>query len=92
MAQKRLGEYQVKNSEKIRKQLHSKRNNMKTIQEVVIEAAGAMVFEDAQSTPMIEVTISSKEDSSNSYSIRLPKLFLEEFARLAVENYKTLNV
>jgi hypothetical protein len=64
---------------------------MKTIQELITEAASSMIFEEIQKTKILDITISPKEDSSNIYSIRVPKLFLEEFARLAIENHKTIS-
>lgn len=64
---------------------------MKTIQELITEAASSMIFEEIQKTTILDITICPKEDSSNIYSIRVPKLFLEEFARLAIENHKTFS-
>jgi len=53
---------------------------MDKIEKVVTKAAKEMVFESKEKLKMIEVTIAPKKnpDSNNTYSIRIPKKFLEE--------------
>ena len=50
---------------------------MKTIQEVAEQAALVLVFEDGKTLPMTEITFAPKGEEQ-SYSIRVPKAFLEE--------------
>jgi hypothetical protein len=63
-------------------------NNLKELSE---KAALALLFEPVD-TPQVQINVlnSNKE---NTYTITVPKLFLEEFARLVIEEHnKTLNV
>jgi hypothetical protein len=61
---------------------------MKTIKEVATEAAKELVFESKEKLKMIEVTIAPKKnpDSNNTYSIRIPKKFLEEVYSMGLQD------
>jgi hypothetical protein len=60
---------------------------MKTIKEVATKAAKEMVFESKEKLKMIEVTIAPKKNpESNTYSIRIPKKFLEEVYSMGLQD------
>ena len=60
---------------------------MKTIKEVATKAAIEMVFESKEKLKMIEVTIAPKKNpDSNTYSIRIPKKFLEEVYSIGLQD------
>jgi hypothetical protein len=62
---------------------------MKTLEQLSKEAASALIFESVD-TPQIEITISNPK-SEDAYTIKVPKMFLEEFAKLAAEQSKPIN-
>ena len=65
---------------------------METIEQALTQAAQVLNFEKKDEVVMLDITISNNTEPDSFYTIRLPKLFIEEFARLVIENYKTLNV
>lgn len=61
---------------------------MKTIEQLVEEASHVLVFED-NNTPKLEIKISAKSEEynwNNEYTVSIPTVFLQEFARLVIEN------
>jgi hypothetical protein len=64
---------------------------MKNLKELSEKAALALIFEPVD-TPQVQINILNSNKES-TYTITVPKLFLEEFARLVIEDHnKTLNV
>ena len=64
---------------------------MKTIKQLAEEAALVMVFEDTNASK-IEIKISAQSEShnwNNEYIISIPIAFLQEYTKLAIENYNT---
>ena len=41
---------------------------------------------------MLNITISSNKEPNSFYNVSLPKLFVEEFAKVIIENHKTLKI
>ncbi len=66
--------------------------NMKTIEQALTQAAQILIFEKKDDVRMLNITISSNTEPDSFYTVSLPKIFLEEFTRLVIKNYKTLNV
>ena len=65
---------------------------MKTIEQALTQAAQVLIFEKKDDVKMLNITISSNAEPDSFYNVSLPKLFIEEFTRLVIENHKTLNV
>ena len=55
------------------------------IKQVAKQAALALVFENVQKIPMIEITIAAKGKQPN-YSVKVPKAFLEEVYAIGVRD------
>ena len=55
------------------------------IKQVAKQAALALVFENVQKIPMIEITIAAKGKQPN-YSVKVPKAFLEEVYAMGVRD------
>lgn len=66
--------------------------NMQTIEQALTQAAQVLIFEKKDEVKMLDITISNNKNPDSFYNISLPKLFIEEFTRLVIENHKTLNV
>lgn len=66
--------------------------NMQTIEQALTQAAQILIFEKKDEVKMLDITISNNKNPDSFYNISLPKLFIEEFTRLVIENHKTLNV
>lgn len=65
---------------------------MKTIEQALTQAAQVLIFEKKDEVKMLNITISSNKEPNSFYNVSLPKLFVEEFAKVIIENHKTLNV
>lgn len=65
---------------------------MQTIEQALTQAAQVLIFEKKDEVKMLDITISNNKNPDSFYNISLPKLFIEEFTRLVIENHKTLNV
>lgn len=65
---------------------------MKTIEQALTQAAQILIFEKKDDVRMLNITISSNTNPDSFYTVSLPKLFIEEFAKVVIENHKTLNV
>lgn len=61
---------------------------MKKIKQVAKEAALALVFEDVNKLPMIEVNVSAKGKKQNTglYSIKVPKAFINEVYSIGLKD------
>ena len=55
------------------------------IKQVAKQAALALVFENINKIPMVEITIAAKGKQPN-YNIKVPKVFLEEVYAMGVKN------
>ena len=55
------------------------------IKQVVKQSALALVFENVQKIPMIEITIAAKGKQPD-YSVKVPKAFLEEVYAIGVRD------
>ena len=60
---------------------------MRTIEEIITEAAQAIIFENPETLVMLDITIAPKElsEGTKPYHIQIPKAFLEELIRLQYE-------
>lgn len=65
---------------------------MKTIEQAITQAAQVLIFEKKDEVTMLNITISSNKEPNSFYNVSLPKLFIEEFARVIIENHKTLKI
>lgn len=65
---------------------------METLEQALTQAAQVLNFEQKDELVMLDITISSNTDSDNFYTIRLPKLFIEEFTKVVIDNQKTLKI
>ncbi len=65
---------------------------MKTIEQALTQAAQVLIFEKKDDVRMLNITISSNTNPHNFYAVSLPKLFIEEFAKVVMENHKTLEI
>jgi hypothetical protein len=65
---------------------------MKTIEQAITQAAQVLIFEKKDEVTMLNITISSNKEPNSFYNVSLPKLFVEEFARVIIENHKTLKI
>ena len=61
--------------------------NMKKMEERIKEAAQALIFEQEETLPMVEITF-APEGGKQNYSIRVPKAFIEEIYKLGVAEGK----
>ena len=61
---------------------------MFNLEEVTKKAAETILFEDKELLPMIEINIKAKQEDSQSYSIRVPKAFVEEIYRMGIKEGK----
>ncbi len=55
------------------------------IKQVAKQAALALVFENVQKIPMVEITIAAKGKQPD-YNVRVPKAFLEEVYSIGVKD------
>ena len=65
---------------------------MKTIEQVITQAAQVLNLEKRDDVRMLNITISSNAEPNSFYNVSLPKLFVEEFAKVVMENHKTLEI
>lgn len=65
---------------------------METIEQALTQAAQALVFEKKDEVIMLNITISSNKEPNSFYNVSLPKLLIEEFAKVVIENHKTLKI
>lgn len=65
---------------------------MKTIEQALTQAAQVLIFEKKDEVTMLNITISSNKEPDSFYNVSLPKLFVEEFAKVIIENHKTLKI
>lgn len=65
---------------------------MKTIEQALTQAAQVLIFEKKDEVTMLNITISSNKEPDSFYNVSLPKLFIEEFARVIIKNHKTLKI
>lgn len=65
---------------------------MKTIEQALTQAAQVLIFEKKDEVRMLNITISSNKEPNSFYNVSLPKLFVEEFAKVIIENHKTLEI
>ena len=65
---------------------------MKTIEQALTQAAQVLIFEKKDDVRMLNITISSNAEPNSFYTVSLPKLFVEEFAKVVMENHKTLEI
>jgi hypothetical protein len=55
------------------------------IKQVAKQAALALVFENINKIPMVEITIAAKGEQPN-YNVKVPKVFLEEVYAMGVKD------
>lgn len=65
---------------------------MKTIEQALTQAAQVLIFEKMDEVTMLNITIFSNKEPNSFYNVSLPKLFVEEFAKVIIENHKTLKI
>ena len=65
---------------------------MKTLEQALTQAAQVLIFEKKDDVRMLNITISSNAEPNSFYAVSLPKLFIEEFAKVVMENHKTLEI
>lgn len=65
---------------------------MKTLEQALTQAAQVLNLEKKDGVKMLNITISSNTNPGSFYSVSLPKLFIEEFAKVVMENHKTLKI
>jgi hypothetical protein len=65
---------------------------MKTIEQALTQAAQVLNLEKKDGVKMLNITISSNAEPDSFYNVSLPKLFIEEFAKVIIENHKTLEI
>ena len=65
---------------------------MKTIEQAITQAAQVLIFEKKDEVTMLNITISSNNEPNSFYNVSLPKLFVEEFVKVIIENHKTLKM
>jgi hypothetical protein len=65
---------------------------MKTIEQALTQAGQVLNLEKKDGVKMLNITISSNTEPYSFYTVSLPKLFVEEFAKVVVENHKTLEI
>lgn len=65
---------------------------MKTLEQALTQAGQVLNFEKKDDVRMLNITISSNTNPDSFYNVSLPKLFIEEFAKVVMENHKTLEI
>ena len=65
---------------------------MKTLEQALTQAAQVLIFEKKDDVRMLNITISSNTNPDSFYAVSLPKLFVEEFAKVVIDNHKTLEI
>jgi|LakMenE18May11ns_1017448.scaffolds.fasta_scaffold9642007_2 hypothetical protein len=65
---------------------------MKTIEQALTQAGQVLNLEKKDGVKMLNITISSNTEPYSFYTVSLPKLFVEEFAKVVMENHKTLEI
>jgi len=65
---------------------------MKTLEQVLTQAGQILNFEKKDDVRMLNITIYSNANPDSYYTVSLPKLFVEEFAKVVIDNHKTLKI
>lgn len=65
---------------------------MKTIEQALTQVAQVLNVEKMDGVTMLNIAISSNKEPNSFYYVSLPKLFVEEFAKVIIENHKTLKI
>lgn len=65
---------------------------MKTIEQALTQAGQVLNVEKMDDVRMLNITISSNTNPDSFYNVSLPKLFIQEFAKVVIENHKTLEI
>jgi hypothetical protein len=65
---------------------------MKTIEQALTQAGQVLNVEKMDDVRMLNITISSNAEPNSFYNVSLPKLFIEEFAKVVIKNHKTLEI